>query len=732
MDNTGTMWAATSGGMFAFRPASTDADTPFEQSFTTSEGLLTIDLTAITLDAQQTLWIGASNGMLHHYNPARNTWEYISDIDSLNTPQKQINALTVKGDTLYILSAIGVSVYRISAGEFGDTYTRFGPGASPITGNATALAIFNGRLWIGTPGGIASTPMSNMNPLAPDSWTIDNTSTGLPSNAVAGLAVLHNILYAATGAGLAEFDGTQWTTVPGSSGLNVLSVGILGGGVNPDHSMMIPVPCFATATDLWTVSLFPQFNMVNRISIGGTNFSAVAPFGTVAGTTDRGIYYSPYFGTDTIWHNYLSPGPYSNHFIGMAVDDNNTLWAVTGSQNGEGFMSFNGSSWRSYRSADYPQFGSDNFFKVSAGANNCKWVGNWGTGVVLLDGSDNVRKILRSGNGLYSALPSNIDSTFVVVGGVATDRNGTAWITDRTPPNDTALVVFRPDSSLGYITGQPTRNPNLIFNDVVIDQFGTKWFANFGRFEPVSASALYFYNESYILSGAGGHWGSVGTGNGLTSTEVWALALGRDGDLWIGSDQGISIIFDTSVPLSVAAYHPLRDQVVQTIAVDALNNKWVGTKQGVFVMSSDGTSILDHYTVQSTSGKLLDDDVASIAIDGNSGTVYFGTEKGLSSLTTPSINPARSFNGLTIYPNPYFLPSTAQLTVDGLVEGSILKITTVSGRLVRDIQTPGGRIGYWDGTDNHGALVPSGVYIVIAASADGSKVETGKIAVLRK
>ena len=152
----------------------------------------------------------------------------------------------------------------------------------------------------------------------------------------------------------------------------------------------------------------------------------------------------------------------------------------------------------------------------------------------------------------------------------------------------------------------------------------------------------------------------------------------------------------------------------------------------LFMLPDAEQQILAQYTASSSEGKLLDDDVAAIAIDNATGTVYFGTEKGLSALTTPAITPVRSFDDLTVYPNPYLLPSALPLTVDGLVQDATLKILTVDGRLIREVVTPGGRIGYWDGRDASGNLAASGIYVLVAYSEDGTKVATGKVAVVRR
>ncbi|MCL6495312.1 MAG: hypothetical protein K6T54_11110, partial [Ignavibacterium sp.] len=99
----------------------------------------------------------------------------------------------------------------------------------------------------------------------------------------------------------------------------------------------------------------------------------------------------------------------------------------------------------------------------------------------------------------------------------------------------------------------------------------------------------------------------------------------------------------------------------------------------------------------------------------------------------PSIKPVDNFSGLSIYPSPFVISDGSQLvTIDGLIKDSEIKIITVSGKLVRKLETPGGRVAYWDGRDDDGNLVNSGIYVVVASDREANSVETGKIAVLRK
>jgi ligand-binding sensor domain-containing protein len=731
-DPNGNIWAATSGGMFMYKPS----DGTFVQ-YTTSEGLNAIDLTAIASDNQGRIWIGSSNGLIQMYDPAHNAWTYINDIESLTAAQKGINGLQFSGDSLYILSAIGVSVYLVSEMQFGDTYGSYGTYPNQISGSVTSLQFYHGSLWIGTQGGVASTPMTNPNPAAPESWQVYTTTQGLPANTVTAVTSAQDTLYAATSAGLARYSNGSWDTVAGTAGQNIFDVASSPYAI-PLAGSGNRYPLFVTANALWAngsggahiiASGFDTtFSTVRIVQITLSN--SVHEILTAIGSTREGVLLQH----GTTWKSVFPSGPFSNHFIGLAVDGHGVVWSGTGRDSADGFMSFDGSSWKSYTTAQYPQLVTNDYIKVSIGPNDSKWVGNYGVGVALLNSQGNLREVYTIANGLLPCLTPPQNQAYVVVEGIATDAAGNVWISNRTPPGDTALTIFHSDSSFSYVTGLVTRlNPPLIFTDILIDEYGTKWFANFNRFEPVPPQALYFYNESMSIPGTSGGWGSLTTASGLASNEVWSLALGHEGELWVGSEQGITIIFDPSNPQAeIALYHPLSDQIIQGILTDPLDQKWVATRQGVFVMSSDGTTIINQYTAENTQGKLVSDDVTSLAIDPNTGTIYFGSEYGLSSLTTASVTPNATTNALIISPNPYLLPSTVQLKIDGLMAGSSIKILTVSGLLVKNIQTPGGRVGYWDGTDQSGNLVASGIYIITAASGDGSTFTNGKVAVLRK
>jgi hypothetical protein len=325
-------------------------------------------------------------------------------------------------------------------------------------------------------------------------------------------------------------------------------------------------------------------------------------------------------------------------------------------------------------------------------------------------------------------VPAN--PNYVVIGGVAVDSKGNTWIVDRT-----AVTGFH----IMQLNGDGTAIPRTSISDgrltnILIDRNDTKWFANSEPSDKPS-TGLFYFNEDSSVAGtrALGGWESMTTDDGLPNNTILSFALDLDGYVWVGTDIGLAIFPDPSRPKSgKVAYTPLRGQTIQAIAVDAVNNKWVGTKEGVNVLGPDGTQLLAQYSVLTTNGKLVGDDIRSIAFDQKRGIVYFGTEKGLSSLEVFPVQASRTMASLDIGPNPFILPSVAPLTIRGLAAESSIKILSTNGGLVCEFKAQGGGRAFWDGRNRQGEIVQSGIYFVVAYTENGTQTSTGKIAVVRR
>jgi ligand-binding sensor domain-containing protein len=433
------------------------------------------------------------------------------------------------------------------------------------------------------------------------------------------------------------------------------------------------------------------------------------------------------------WEYRAPNGPMSSLFSSVVVDDRGVLWAASGiSGRGTGFYRYDpvaadSAKWMNYTSAQYPAMKNNDYYKVSLGANGFVWVSSWGVGVVEVAG-DTIRRHLDQTT--TPALAGSVTSNpnYVVIGGAAVDSKGNTWIVDRTAVNGNHIVELKPNGTpiyWGSISDGRLTN-------ILIDRNDTKWFANS---EPSDkpTTGLYYFNEDSTVAGTRplGGWGNIS--GGLPSGTILSLALDLDGDVCVGTDLGMTIFTDPLNPgKSKIGYVPLLGQSIQAIAIDAVNNKWVGTKEGVDVLNPDCTQLLAQYSVLTTNGKLVSDDIRSIAFDQNRGIAYFGTEKGLSSLEVFPVQAARMMTTLEFGPNPFVVPSAVLLTIRNLAAGASIKIISTNGLLVREFQAQGGGRAFWDGRNTRGELVPSGIYFVVAYTENGSQTSTGKIAVVRR
>ena len=75
---------------------------------------------------------------------------------------------------------------------------------------------------------------------------------------------------------------------------------------------------------------------------------------------------------------------------------------------------------------------------------------------------------------------------------------------------------------------------------------------------------------------------------------------------------------------------------------------------------------------------------------------------------------------IVMFPNPVRPDYEGWISVTGLMENSLVKITDTAGNLFFQGYSNGGQIS-WDGRDRSGNRVKTGVYLVFASSGGSSK-----------
>jgi ligand-binding sensor domain-containing protein len=670
--------------------------------------------------------MGSDDGSLSVRRPETGAWSVLRDIQLSDRVQKGIRLLRMEGDSLFVGTDFGLSVFLLNRWEFGDTYANFG---FAVSARVWDVRILHDTLWVATDRGIARAPRRAANLSSPTLWQRFTVTEGLPAANVQALEVFRDTLVAGTSAGAAFFrnGGFEALTqvgsgsvvdlelVGGNLGLLVRNVGttVLGLSRLTDAAAVVAVNASAAATDL-------AADGSGEVLWVGTATLGVARW------------------TGSAWTYHRPNAPASNLFISVAADPEGIVWGASGANGGgRGFYRFDpnlpaAERWKSYTKAEYPALLTDDYYKASIGRDGQVWISSWGWGVAELRG-DTLRRLINASTSpsLAGAVPQ--DPWFVVVGSAAVDDEGTTWFVTRTPVDGNVLARLTGDTVL--VKYKNDLNPTEgRFTAMVVDRNGTKWLANSEWFNK-AASGLYWFNERKVVPGteSTAGWGLMTIADGLPNNNVLSLAVDLEGQVCVGTDLGMMIITDPLLPRQrrVTSF-PLREQVVQAIAVDGVNNKWVGTKEGLFLVNQDGTQLLQQFTVASTSGKLVDNDIRSLAIDGKQGILYAGTEKGLSALGIAPVQTARTASTLHIAPNPFLIPSDLPVEIRTLVPESQIKILSVAGAVVAEFRAQGGGRAFWNGRNDAGALVASGVYFIVASAENGDQIGTGKVTVVRR
>ena len=234
-----------------------------------------------------------------------------------------------------------------------------------------------------------------------------------------------------------------------------------------------------------------------------------------------------------------------------------------------------------------------------------------------------------------------------------------------------------------------------------------------------------------------------------TKYEVSYVRCGtvdKDGNIWIGTNLGLYMydeaqLSDPSrgftqikVPRndgSDYADYLMSGVDITAITIDGGNRKWIGTNgNGAYLLSADNMEQLLHFTAENSG--LLSDKIESIAVNGKTGEVYFGTDQGLCSYMGDATEPVGEMekDDVYAYPNPVEPGYTGLITVVGLAFDADVKILTANGKLVAQGRSNGGTFT-WDGRDLHGKPVASGVYMVAVATSSGDSGVVSKIAIIR-
>jgi hypothetical protein len=164
-------------------------------------------------------------------------------------------------------------------------------------------------------------------------------------------------------------------------------------------------------------------------------------------------------------------------------------------------------------------------------------------------------------------------------------------------------------------------------------------------------------------------------------------------------------------------------EAVKTIAVDGANNKWIGTNNGIWLISDDAEKIIHQFNKDNS--PLPSNEINKIVVHPTTGEVFIATNAGLISYRGNATEGSKNNDELLVFPNPVPSAYNGMIAIKGLVENADVRITDVNGQLVYRTIATGGQ-ATWNGETYTGKRPSTGVYYVFVTNTDGSEAKAGK------
>lgn len=406
-------------------------------------------------------------------------------------------------------------------------------------------------------------------------------------------------------------------------------------------------------------------------------------------------------------------------------------------------------SWRHYEAfkeaGDVPNWYKRPVYDITVDPTDPKHVvvGTWGNGIFeFQDGRQINNFTMENTNGIITS--SFNSPNYVLALGACFAAHNSLFILSSITDNSLIHYDFKDFKTLNQkeLYKDDELSMNGLTRMLYDKERNSIWFVNNHHIHP----ALFCYditnNKTYDFSTFSNQDGnSIGNFSYVTS-----VAKDLESNIWLGTEVGPvmltpDLMRDTKagfvqvkVPRNDGtnfADYLLSGVYINCIAIDGGGRKWFGTNgNGVYLISADNMQQLNHFTTDNS--LLLDNNIMDIAIDQQTGEVFFSTEKGLCSVMSDATMPNESMDkdNVWAYPNPVEPDYTGDITICGLSINARITITTSSGHLVASGISTGGSFK-WNGCDTNGKRVASGIYMVHAATAEGESGVVCKVAVIR-
>ena len=691
--------------------------------------------------------IGYGSGFLQIIDLNSNSIINIYDI--LNKPtippnKKTINDFFQSGDQLLISTGYGISIYNLSGYEFGDTYY-IGDFATQI--NVTSTVIHENFIYASSPDlGILKANI-NSNLIDFNNWQT------IYFGDIQELFYDGENIFFYTDNSIMRINDEEITSIL------TLENQIININSSDSKFIIITVEKCLIYNDQLTQLVYEidseTYSSEFNEGIIKDNYIYIA-------TNEKGVLIINNNSGD---FSYLKPdGPLENDIFSVETLNNKT-WVSYGNYT-EYFnpypLKFSGlsnydenlNSWFNISKDSIPESAVNlNNISINPFNNDNVFISSFEGGILEIEDLNIIEFYDNNNSGLESLSIDDPLYESVRVSDIEFDQNGVLWILNSRIDSPLKSFNLENNSWNSYDFTEIINDgfqDELGFNDIEVDDYGNKWIAG------LRSGLIGFNNES-------------GTNqlrkvfsqdqSNMPSSYVKSIAVDNNNHLWIGTIQGLRVLYNTSnfFDTSVVTTQQiviledgiprelLEQQYISDIEVDGANNKWVATiGSGVFYFSPNGQQTIHHFTKENS--PLPSNNINDISINYSNGKVYFATDNGLVSYNTGSTSSSENFSNTYVYPNPVrpeFNTEFEKVKITGLTQNVNIKITDIEGNLVAEAQSNinsryrnfnleiDGGTAFWNGKNLRNRLVSSGVYIIMLSDLDSYETKVLKLMIVR-
>ncbi|MEM7162082.1 MAG: hypothetical protein AAF487_06515 [Bacteroidota bacterium] len=703
------------------------------------QGLSGVGVSRIAFNQElNVLLVGYANGALNLV--FENSIVNMPDILSSSLiGDKQIYDIFFKDEFAWLATGFGIVVIDLNRQEVRDTY---------IIGNGgeqrriTGVGIVNGIIYACSEVGLQYAPETGVNLSDFSNWTLDNSLPNAPNGYV----------------NLDIFNETVWVSSDEASGVEDILYYLDDGNwiafvSAPDIRHLGVSNGYISMSSDGNVRTYKEDLSLHREIFGLESGNALNP--RAALVDEDGHMWIASGSAGAVWAlntwdnlEVVLDGPFSNAIFDLA-SYNGSTWVTPGAISGTWANLFNNDSFFYFQNGEWNDFKDDPALTdvrdnlavaIDPFNENHVFIGSWNWGLVeVLNGE--IINVFNAAVGTEEIQESNVNPGTYRIGGLDFDFNGNLWMSNSHGEDGIAVRLANGNFvSLNYHPTLPNASVQEPIGQLMHTSNGQVWVA-FGR-----SNGLFVLDYNGTIGNQSDdtfkRLNTSTSNGGMHTNDVRTMVEDLDGEIWVGTSEGITVFYS---PTSLLSNNPsnaqrilirqdgnlqwlLETEVITSIAIDGGNRKWIGTESGgLFLMSEDGTDEILHFTTENS--PLFSNNIKDVVVDQTTGEVFIGTSEGLLSYVSDALAPIEENECLNVFPNPVRADFTGDVAIDGLKRDAIVKITDIGGNLVKETTSNGGR-AVWNRRNFAGDQVKTGVYLAMVVDEEGDSSCIAKILVI--